>query len=113
MCIRDRLDIDGKTISPTDKKSSSELFRKFGLPEGFEMEGTEGKRIITLAMELYDPKLSAQELEAKIGSVLNHEIIHSIRALGLFKKEEWNALTKAAATRKYLRIINKIKNGTT
>ena len=100
------LDIDGKTISPTDKKSSSELFRKFGLPEGFEMEGTEGKRIITLAMELYDPKLSAQELEAKIGSVLNHEIIHSIRALGLFKKEEWNALTKAAATRKYVRIIN-------
>ena len=52
------LDIDGKTISPTDKKSSSELFRKFGLPEGFEMDVTEGKRIITLDSNFTSSQIS-------------------------------------------------------
>ena len=39
-------------------------------------------------MEIYDPNLTDAELEAKIGSVLNHEIIHALKRMGLFNAQE-------------------------
>jgi hypothetical protein len=74
------------------------------LVEGFEEAGENGNRIIALAMEIYDPSLSDTELEARLRSVMNHEIIHSLKALGLFTDAEFASLVKAAENRKYVAI---------
>ena len=71
------------------------------LVEGEETKGVNGRRIITLSMEIYDPKLSDAELEQRLAGVLNHEIIHSMKALGLFTDAEYQSLVKAAESRKY------------
>jgi hypothetical protein len=71
------------------------------LVEGEETKGVDGRRIITLAMEIYDPNLSDAELEQRLAGVLNHEIIHSMKALGLFTDAEYQSLVKAAESRKY------------
>jgi len=73
------------------------------LVEGEETKGVDGRRIITLAMEIYDPNLSDAELEQRLAGVLNHEIIHSMKALGLFTDAEYKSLVKAAESRKYTR----------
>ena len=65
-----------------------------------------GKKTIALAMEIYDPNLSDTELESKIGSVLNHEIIHALKNMGLFNASELKALTDAVSKRKYVVIEN-------
>ena len=74
------------------------------LVEGYEESGENGNRIIALAMEIYDPSLSDVELEARLRSVMNHEIIHSLKALGLFTDAEYNSLVKAATNRNYVAI---------
>jgi len=56
------------------------------------------KGMIALALDIYDPNLSDTELGARLADVLNHEIIHSLRTLDLFKPGEFSALIKAAAT---------------
>ena len=71
------------------------------LVEGEETKGVDGRRIITLAMEIYAPNLSDAELEQRLAGVLNHEIIHSMKALGLFTDAEYQSLVKAAESRKY------------
>ena len=52
-----------------------------GIIEGFEQAGENGRRIIAVAMEIYDPNLTEEQLAQKIGGVLNHEIIHALRGL--------------------------------
>ena len=71
--------------------------------EGQEEAGVHGKRIITLAMEIYDPTLPDAVLEQRLAGVLNHEIIHSMKALGLFTDAEYKSLVKAAESRKYVK----------
>ena len=75
------------------------------ITEGTESEGADSRRIITLAMEIYDPNLSEAELEQRLAGVLNHEIIHSLRRLGLFTDAEFAMLVKAAEKRKYTKRI--------
>ena len=75
------------------------------ITEGTESKGADSRRIITLAMEIYDPNLSEAELEQRLAGVLNHEIIHSMRRLGLFTDAEFAMLVKAAEKRKYTKRV--------
>ena len=77
-----------------------------GIIEGFEQAGENGRRIIAVAMEIYDPNLTEEQLAQKIGGVLNHEIIHALRGLGVFTDKEWNTLTEAAKNKKRVRYVN-------
>ena len=54
-------------------------------------------------MEIYDPTLPDAVLEQRLAGVLNHEIIHSMKALGLFTDAEYKSLVKAAESRKYVK----------
>lgn len=76
------------------------------ITEGQEQAGSDARRIITLAMEIYDPNLSEAELEQRLAGVLNHEIIHAMKGLGLFTDAEWASLVKAAEKRKYAKTVN-------
>ncbi len=85
--------------------SLQEELQSQGIIEGFEQAGENGRRVIALAMEIYDPNLSEQELALKLRGVMNHEMIHALRGLGLFTDAEWKTLTKAAETRKRVRYV--------
>ena len=69
-----------------------------------EGKGADGKRIISIAMDLFDPDTVMDEEGAKtvykrLKSTLNHEILHSLRELQLITEAEYQQLVKAAATR--------------
>lgn len=85
--------------------SLQEELQSQGIIEGFEQAGDNGRRVIALAMEIYDPNLSEQDLALKLRGVMNHEMIHALRGLGLFTDAEWKTLTKAAETRKRVRYV--------
>ena len=74
-----------------------------GITEGIQEVSPDGKRIIALAMEIYDPNMTDAELQAKLGSVMNHEIIHALKSLNVFTDQEYDILKKAAMTRKYVK----------
>jgi hypothetical protein len=70
------------------------------------LEGNEGLynpqlRLMTLAMGIYDPKLSENELFDRLARVMDHEAIHALKSLGKFSGAEWASLTRAASTMKY------------
>ena len=70
-----------------------------------EGKGENGKRIITVAMDLFDPDTVMDEEGAKtvykrLKSTLNHEILHSLRELQLITEAEYQSLVQAASTRK-------------
>ena len=88
-----------ETINPDGSKD-------INITEGSEQAGENARRIITLAMEIYDPNLSEAELEQRLAGVLNHEIIHAMKGLGLFTDAEWASLVKAAEKRKYAKTVN-------
>ena len=74
-----------------------------GVVEGESMINQKAaKSVITLATRLYDPSLDQQTLEAKLGSVMNHEIIHSLVDLGLLSPEEIQILSRNAAKIRYV-----------
>lgn len=74
-----------------------------GITEGIsEINSKASKAIITLAVRLYDPTLSHIELEQKLGSVMNHEIIHALVDLGLLTQKEIDALARNAAKVRYV-----------
>lgn len=56
----------------------------------------DAKIIIDLARGLVRPDLTVEQTIDAMLDTLNHEVIHSIKRLGLFKKSEWNILSKAA-----------------
>jgi len=92
-------------LTGNPNESPTEALQKGQIYEGyFQTEG--GKPTIALAMEIYDPNLTDAELEAKIGSVLNHEIIHAIKRMGLFNAQEYKTLTDAVSKRKYVVMEN-------
>jgi len=78
-----------------------DLSKKDFIVEG-EFNDSDGRRIISLAMSLYDRNLSNTEFEQRLQGVLNHEIIHAVKSLGLFTDAEYKSLVKAAMTRKYV-----------
>lgn len=61
-------------------------------------------KIIALSMEVVDPTKSAQEQFDVLKSVMNHEVIHALKNLGLFSDAEWNSLRRSVAERKYVHI---------
>ena len=93
-------DVDLVTQNVIDGQAAIE---KGQIIEGSESNGEHGRRIISLAMEIYDPNITDAQLEQKLASVLNHEIIHSLKKLGLFSDSEWKMLVKAAEKRKYVK----------
>ena len=94
----------------TDKEakfgSLEEQLIKEGVIEGFESAGDNGRRVIGIAMEIYDPNLSEEELALKLRGVMNHEMIHALRGLGLFTDKEWQTLSSAAQNKKRVRYVN-------
>ena len=95
-------DVSLTTTNVLDFAEGTETTGAF-IVEGQEEAGVHGKRIITLAMEIYDPNLPDAVLEQRLAGVLNHEIIHSMKALGLFTDAEYKSLVKAAESRKYVK----------
>ena len=95
-------DVSLTTTNVLDFAEGTETTGAF-IVEGQEEAGVHGKRIITLAMEIYDPNLPDAVLEQRLAGVLNHEIIHSMKALGLFTDAEYQSLVKAAESRKYVK----------
>lgn len=79
-------------------------------PEGSLVEGmmevdpTSGNRVIAVAMGIYDPKMSDKELFDAISSVMDHEVIHALRSLGLFTDAEWKNLSDLAARQQYMKV---------
>jgi hypothetical protein len=76
-----------------------------GIAFGKEQRLGHNKRVITLAMQLFDRDTIADPTKQdmifnRIKGTLNHEVLHSLRALGLFTEQEFNSLVKAANTRK-------------
>lgn len=101
-------DVDLVTQNVIDYSENTEADGSVSLSvvEGTEKAGADARRIITLAMEIYDPNLSEAELEQRLAGVLNHEIIHAMKGLGLFTDAEWASLVKAAEKRKYVKMVN-------
>lgn len=64
------------------------------------------QRLISLAMGIYDPKLSEQELFDRIARVMDHESIHALKSVGVFNDAEWASLTRAAKDMKYKAMKN-------
>jgi len=62
------------------------------------------KRSIGLAMSIYDPNMTDEEYFHSLKNVLDHEIIHALRELGLFTDAEYKILVKAAQNTKYVAI---------
>ena len=78
------------------------------LKEGKFAEGVytvkDGNKILALSMEAVDPSKPVEEQYNVLKSVMNHEVIHALKNLGLFTDEEYNSLVKAAKSRKYVAI---------
>jgi len=67
-----------------------------------DVEGTYANQIIRLASALHDPALSDQEMNDRIAAVMNHEVIHALKGMGLFTDAEWQSLTNAASNTNYV-----------
>ena len=106
-----RIGLGDVSLDGRDILDKAELQRDLasGIPTGItegQMETSEaGKKIIALSMEIYDPNMTDAELELKLRSVMNHEIIHALRALNLFTEQEYASLVKATQTRKYVKMV--------
>ena len=60
-------------------------------------------RAITLSMGMYDPNLSDQDYFDRLSEVMNHELIHASKDLGVFGKGDYASLEKAASKIKYVK----------
>ena len=89
--------LEGQDIISLGKLSPEETIEKGAIPEG-----SYGNRVIALAMKIYDPSLSDADIEKKLASVMNHEIIHALKDLNLFTQKEYETLVNAANKRKYV-----------
>jgi hypothetical protein len=105
--LRRRLD----NLGLSDVKLIAErVIRPSNAPENSLVEGMmevdrrNGNRIIALALGVYDPKMTQQELFDAISGVMNHEVIHAIRSLGLFTDGEWKTLSDLAARQRYMKV---------
>lgn len=85
-----------KILRPQDARSGS-------LIEGmFDVE--DGNRVIALSMGIFDPNLNAQQQFDALSGVMNHEVIHALRNLGLFTDAEWRSLSELARRQKYMAV---------
>jgi hypothetical protein len=79
--------------------------RTGNLIEGM-FDSPDGKGVISLSVAAFDPKLSESEVLKRIASVVDHEIIHALRNLGVVSDAEWKSLSALAARQKYMRQKN-------
>lgn len=83
------------------------VIRPKDAPEGTLIEGMmdvkDGNRMIALAMSVYDPSMSDKQLFDAIAEVMDHEVIHAMRNLGLFMDSEWETLSNLAARQQYMK----------
>jgi gas vesicle protein len=97
------------------KKRLTNLGLKDVKLEGVQkIEGGEGffdpvTKTITLAMGMYDPNMNDQQLFDAISEVMNHEVIHALRAMGVLKPNEMKVLERLAEKTKY---VKRTKDGT-
>jgi len=62
------------------------------------------EKIISIATAMHGLDQTPQEFEAHVMGVTNHELLHALFDLGLFTQKEWATLTKAAKTRKFVKV---------
>lgn len=97
------------------KKRLTNLGLKDVKLEGVQkIEGAEGMfdpvtKTITLSMGMYDPNMNDQQLFAAISEVMNHEVIHALRAMGVLKPNEMKVLERLSEKTKY---VKRTKDGT-
>jgi hypothetical protein len=60
----------------------------------------DGRVVITLASDIYDPNLSAKELTEQLAKVMNHEVIHALVNLGVISENEYKTLARYARNKK-------------
>ena len=106
--LRKRLDNLGlKDVQlVAEKMLKPEEAKRGALYEGL-FDVKDGNRMIAVAMGIYDPKMTAQQSFDAISEVVNHEVIHAMRNLGLFTDAEWKVLSDLAARQQFM----KMKNG--
>ncbi|CAB4122869.1 hypothetical protein UFOVP28_59 [uncultured Caudovirales phage] len=68
---------------------------------GGDPQRNAGQAMVSLAAKIYDPKMTADQLLSKLSQVMNHEVVHHLRALDLFTPREWNTLAMETAKRKH------------
>jgi hypothetical protein len=72
------------------------------LAEGVTEQTAAGKVIIALSSKIYSPDMTDAQLKAKLGEVMNHEMIHAMKMLGLFTDAEYQSLVNAAREQKFV-----------
>lgn len=93
--VRERLNKYG--LRDVDAKIASSLSRGLGSKVAFGMEtDAEGKSVISLATNIYNPDLTVEEMTDRVFEALDHEAIHSLVSLGLLRQAEFDMLKRAA-----------------
>ena len=97
-----------RDVALTAQKSLSRTQNINGVDRHINPEGLfdprDGNRVISLAMEMVDPNATAQEQFDALKSIMNHEVIHALKNLGLFTDQEYASLVKTARSKKYVAI---------
>ena len=57
-------------------------------------------RTITISLANYDPELTVEQNLEKFRSIVDHEVIHAARGMGVWSGAEWSTLTNLATTTK-------------
>tara|TARA_X000001388_G_scaffold35986_2_gene25460 strand:- start:4111 stop:11997 length:7887 start_codon:yes stop_codon:yes gene_type:complete len=73
-----------------------------GLEKDGSKEGYYSNQVIALASRIYNPNLSEKELLAEMGAVMDHEIIHAVKDMGLITEPEFKTLVTAAKNQNYV-----------
>lgn len=85
-----------------EKMLKPETAKQGALYEGL-FDAKDGNRTIAVAMGIYDPSLSVQQQIDALSEVMNHEVIHALRNLGLFTEAEWKTLSDLAARQQFMK----------
>ena len=72
------------------------------LAEGVTEQDKFGNVLIALSSQIYSPGMSDAQLKAKLREVMNHEMIHAMKMLGLFSDAEFQSLVTAATSQKFV-----------
>ena len=68
------------------------------------------KKVIALALGIYSPEIimsgNQDVLLSRMRGVMNHELIHALKDLGLFTQDEYNTLVAATEKRNFVAIKN-------
>lgn len=85
-----------------EKMLKPETANQGALYEGL-FDVKDGNRLIAVSMGVYDPNMTAKEQTDALGEVVDHEVIHALKNLGLFTDAEWKTLTDLAARQQYMK----------